>query len=110
MTRSNVSPRQAFATSTSTILTFGARVATFFCSQGSAASEFSTAVTVDFDSVASAMAIHPDPEPRSITLTFFDLISSSANATSDSVSGRGISTPGPTSYSRYRKGALPVMY
>jgi len=62
-----------------------------------------------------AIEIAPLPAPRSITL-FASLLFSIevrkpiARSTSNSVSGRGISTPSPTSRSKYLNGALPVMY
>ncbi len=54
----------------------------------------------------------PEPVHRSTTsgsATSMSRTASIAHSTTVSVSGRGTNTPGPTSSSRYRKKARPVM-
>ena len=74
---------------------------------------FSTAITRAFSaSVAIASESAPEPAPRSTTLTIPSMleICCSTASTNSSLSGRGTNTPGPTSISRRRNGAVPVRY
>ncbi|CAB4534406.1 unannotated protein [freshwater metagenome] len=85
----------------------------FFLSQNIASGDFSTAITRDVGaSVAIANESAPEPAPKSMTLTgegkFAMWLSTACTKSSDS--GRGTRTPGPTSISKYRKGATPVRY
>ena len=94
--------------------------AIFLFNQAAASGDFSTATILTFKpfkvaSDAIAMLIAPDPAPNSITLFACSLSAAEVKcpitrSTINSVSGRGIKTPSPTSSSRYRKAALPVMY
>ena len=79
---------------------------TFFFNHTSASSLFSTAITRLFAaSVAIARARAPEPEPRSITLTGAGRLAMCVKTapTSNSLSGLGTKTPGPTFNSRFRK-------
>lgn len=79
----------------------------FFRVHTRASSESSTACTVERGtSWASASAMAPEPLHRSTTsgsTTSIARTASIAQPTTDSVSGRGTNTPGPTWSSRYRK-------
>ena len=93
--------------------TCGAIKSLFFLSQSNAASLFSTAITFTSGiSYATAKAIAPEPDPKSIKVVGRSaaLIFSITPLTNSSVSGRGIKTPSPTRKVRYRKYATPVIY
>ena len=123
-TTSAFTPSSAVATSSTTTLVVNSYLLIFKFNQVAASVDFSTATTVtakpfNAASVAIAIDIAPLPAPKSTT----PLISGSPStvvaddcrkpitrSTKISVSGRGMNTPAPTDSSKYRNGALPVMY
>jgi hypothetical protein len=85
-----------------------ARRSPFRLATASAAEEESDAVMRHAGrSTASAIAIAPDPVPRSAIRASADVTSSSTRSTNSSVSGRGTSTPSLTSRSSDQNSRRP---